>query len=411
LLGLSADVHIRVCAFGATDIVKTLTEVPDIALQGRSIAGLQQHLREHGLWWTDNPADDSIDQNRWSHWARIRWPSHSIKIPVNVTSGKPFGPFFARHNKEPWYESVPGVSTQFDTKRETLPMDSLVIYLPLVFDTMSWRLTSDKYPNHWSSRVGKPLRPVTSILDALTRPKGFEASKSRKQKRFFMCTVNSHCAGPGAYLSSVILRELFAFTVYETLKQPVHAMGMCPIFSRQRLGPMDSLANDYRITSAVEIMSLHKFSITFENSATLGYITEKVANAYLAESIPIYFGPPRAQIEQVLNTKAFIHCDLPRNVTDADHLRSIATRACTSDKMSNACFLEFSRLVEEELKGELQHCARKVQELDSDDEKYDAMLAEPLIPLNPDGQPKGIWDPRELGKLIRVAMTAFEYTE
>lgn len=50
----------------------------------------------------------------------------------------------------------------------------------------------------------------------------------------------------------------------------------------------------------------HKFSIASENANHPGYHTEKLAEAFAAGTIPIYWGDP--EVEKVFNPKAFINC-------------------------------------------------------------------------------------------------------
>lgn len=49
----------------------------------------------------------------------------------------------------------------------------------------------------------------------------------------------------------------------------------------------------------------HLFSIAYENEATRGYQTEKIVDAFIARSIPIYWGSDMA--EEEFNPKAFLH--------------------------------------------------------------------------------------------------------
>lgn len=49
----------------------------------------------------------------------------------------------------------------------------------------------------------------------------------------------------------------------------------------------------------------YKFTIAFENETFPGYQTEKLYDAMLAGSLPIYFGDPN--IDLVFNTKSFVH--------------------------------------------------------------------------------------------------------
>ena len=80
----------------------------------------------------------------------------------------------------------------------------------------------------------------------------------------------------------------------------------------------------------------HKFVIAFENSSTPGYLTEKFVDAAEADAVPIYWGDPL--IGTIFNPKAFINCH--------DH-------------------------------ESLEEVVEVVRRVDSDDDAYGAMLAEP----------------------------------
>ena len=82
----------------------------------------------------------------------------------------------------------------------------------------------------------------------------------------------------------------------------------------------------------------HRFVITFENSATSGYTTEKIVDAFAARCVPIYWGDP--DVARVFNPKAFIH------------VRDFAT---------------------------LDDVVRRVAELETDEAAYLAMLHEPAL--------------------------------
>lgn len=80
----------------------------------------------------------------------------------------------------------------------------------------------------------------------------------------------------------------------------------------------------------------YKFTIAVENSASNGYVTEKIAHAFMAHTIPIYWGAP--DICKDFNPKAFINC---RDYVNLDEV------------------------------------VKKVVELDNNDEAYMEMLYEP----------------------------------
>ena len=60
------------------------------------------------------------------------------------------------------------------------------------------------------------------------------------------------------------------------------------------------------VTDKLIFQKKHKFSIAFENCSTPGYTTEKLVQAFAAQTIPIYWGDPL--VGKVFNTKAFINC-------------------------------------------------------------------------------------------------------
>lgn len=60
------------------------------------------------------------------------------------------------------------------------------------------------------------------------------------------------------------------------------------------------------VTDKMKFISNYKFNIACENSSCAGYCTEKIIQAFLAKTIPIYWGDP--MIAQYFNSRAFIDC-------------------------------------------------------------------------------------------------------
>jgi hypothetical protein len=85
-----------------------------------------------------------------------------------------------------------------------------------------------------------------------------------------------------------------------------------------------------------------KFSVCFESTEHYGFITEKISDAFFADTIPIYFGSKN--VTDIFNPEAFI------NVADYPSLEAVA---------------------------------EKVIELDRDNEKYLNMLNQPVL-VDPD---------------------------
>jgi len=93
-----------------------------------------------------------------------------------------------------------------------------------------------------------------------------------------------------------------------------------------------------RCDNKYDFQKNYKFSIAFENSEHNGYVTEKIVDAFAAQTIPIYWGDPTV-IKQ-FNPKAFI------NIRDFESIEAA---------------IEF------------------IKKVDTDEELYNQMLAEPAI--------------------------------
>jgi hypothetical protein len=68
----------------------------------------------------------------------------------------------------------------------------------------------------------------------------------------------------------------------------------------------------YRVGDKVAFLQSYKFDITFENESYPGYTTEKLAEAFAGNTVPIYWGNPK--IERDFNTDAFVNCHDFRNL-------------------------------------------------------------------------------------------------
>lgn len=95
-----------------------------------------------------------------------------------------------------------------------------------------------------------------------------------------------------------------------------------------------------------------KFTLCFESTKHEGFITEKITDAFYADTIPVYYGS--SSITEFFNSRAFINC------SDYD---------------------SFDEVV------------KKIIELDNDDEKYLEMLRQPIL-VDSD-YPKKIYDAME----------------
>jgi len=60
-----------------------------------------------------------------------------------------------------------------------------------------------------------------------------------------------------------------------------------------------------KVENKIEFIKNYKFNIAFENCSTDGYTTEKIVEAMYANTIPIYWGNPKINLE--FNTKSFFN--------------------------------------------------------------------------------------------------------
>ena len=99
---------------------------------------------------------------------------------------------------------------------------------------------------------------------------------------------------------------------------------------------------DWLDGSKSEFQRKCKFTLCFESTLHYGFVTEKIMDAFYADTIPVYYGSPT--VTDIFNKNAFINC------TD---------------------YPSFDAVIE------------KIKELDQDDEKYLQMLRQPIL-VNPD---------------------------
>lgn len=91
----------------------------------------------------------------------------------------------------------------------------------------------------------------------------------------------------------------------------------------------------YCVPDKVAFQSEYLFSVAYENEASAGYLTEKIMDAFLARSIPIYWGDP--QVTRHFNPEAFVHARDFRNLAElADYLQELSNDPKRMVKMLNA---------------------------------------------------------------------------
>jgi len=103
------------------------------------------------------------------------------------------------------------------------------------------------------------------------------------------------------YSKRIPHRESFftQLSKYKKVDAPGNSMNNMP--------GVDNLYNGDKWEIKKQFLSAYKFTIAFENDIFPGYQTEKLYDAMMAGSIPIYFGDPF--VSEIFNTKSFINAD------------------------------------------------------------------------------------------------------
>lgn len=172
------------------------------------------------------------------------------------------------------------------------------------------------------------------------------------------------------YKSKIVPKSRFCVLIVKSVYQPYykadalvrHAMYTllneykhCDI-SNYTWCPGDHLSN-------YKCMKDYKFAITMENQFENGYITEKIFNGVLGDTIPIYAGAP--DVDKYLNTKRFVNVKL--NKTLIDYLRVNLPSQNRVTWVTNV------------LRPHLLPFVEIIKKLDTNEKMYNSMIKEDLI--------------------------------
>lgn len=162
--------------------------------------------------------------------------------------------------------------------------------------------------------------------------------------------------------------------------------------SMNNMQPIDAPTNSDKWAVKQQFLSQYKFTISFENYSYPGYQTEKLYDAMIANSIPVYCGDPF--IGQLFNTAAFVNVgdEIDLNGSPLINFLSHASQPDFVD-IRPAFFNDPYHRIKRKLKAwgrDLKMQAQfnrsvfdrvinRIIELDNDDETYLAMLRQPWL--------------------------------
>jgi hypothetical protein len=192
-----------------------------------------------------------------------------------------------------------------------------------------------------------------------------------------------------------MVRSAFFDTLTEQYK-PALALGGCRGNKEHRKKHHVQNAGENYWISSTKTYQNFKFAVAFENKFVPGYWTEKMLNAVLAGSIPIYAGEtPEHQlaVQGLINPKRYIYCYF--NMTKA---RGTGEQLKYDEKQPDYRIDSIKRTNQEDLKA----CVDKVRVIDQDNELYRKMVSEPIIPGNKiEGS---IYEVHTIGRELRRAV-------
>jgi hypothetical protein len=420
---LGLDLDVRVCFFGTTKVVEYM-----VARGGRLS--------------TFSPPKSV--QLRWTADGFVHWPS-SVSFVADA-SGRRMGPMLVRASSEPWRQATDGCEVQLETKRpvDLMPSASVAVYHPYLVGHLGrrqWPLSdAPGYQQFvWADYVGCCVSPGPAALeDAATRVGFFDAAAELRQKTGFVGFLQRNCGSSGTPQTHI--RHAFLYALHNFTGKPITQLGECPSnldelesvvrmgqSAAERLRSRDEVRRSKLNT--VEVNRRFKFVVCFENSDIEGYLTEKLMNAYLARSVPVYFGGGEGgSFLQAINPKALVRCESPAlkdGRLSESGVKALRREVCpdfntlkaASNRTDyNRCVARLEARLQEIVEPAFRACLEQVRALDNDDRAYKAMISEPLMPNG--GQRSGPWNVTHLAESVRLVYEAvvkgsgrFQYEE
>ncbi|GAB0497709.1 hypothetical protein MMPV_009046 [Pyropia vietnamensis] len=147
-----------------------------------------------------------------------------------------------------------------------------------------------------------------SLVDPslLVRPPSFNATAVAAKKTRLAAWASRHCAD---YSSGELLTRTSAVRALTAAGLPIDGLSTCDTNRtalREVSAGVPPELDDSR-SQVVWWFRDYRFTVAAENAAVPGYITEKIVNSYLAETVPIYWGAP--DFPAYFNADAVVMCE------------------------------------------------------------------------------------------------------
>jgi hypothetical protein len=222
----------------------------------------------------------------------------------------PMKPFIVSWNDEPWFKGTEGADLQVEGKRcdpnDAKWFGSFNANCPTYKPLMPWTIMvygfAEWQPGH-----------LTTYEQVLVRPSGFDALAALAKKRLFCAFQHYNC---GTHSVSSVMRNAF-FDYLSAHYKAVSATGPCKAsVDSAVLSELAAVGATKKVRTALgnedytQKFEHFKFVLTWENAFLPGYVSERPMTAYIAHSVPIFWGAPDV-VPDFIDPRAVIVCDAP----------------------------------------------------------------------------------------------------
>jgi len=100
-----------------------------------------------------------------------------------------------------------------------------------------------------------------------------------------------------------------------------------------------SSKGDYKWTENYKLFQQYRFGLVMENTSKRGYMTEKIINAFLGGTIPIYYGS-KPDVLEVFHPQAFVYWDIDNPQPAMERIRYLETNQTAYDEVLSGPILK-----------------------------------------------------------------------
>ena len=441
------SVDVRICYRHNTAVIRDMMG----RRGGRQITVTEEMQQPNGSPLAGNHGE-------WTSDARgLYWPRRLLRVVEKGGDGRtPMKPFIVSWNDEPWFKGTEGADLQVEGKRcdpnDAKWFGSFNANCPTYKPLMPWTIMvygfAEWQPGH-----------LATYEQVLVRPAGFDARAALAKKSLFCAFQHYNC---GSHSVSSVMRNAF-FDYLSAKYKAVSATGPCKAsLDSAVISELAAVGATKKVRTArgnedyTQKFEHFKFVLTWENAFLPGYVSERPMTAYIAHSVPIFWGAPDV-VPDFIDARAVIVCDAPavterelkelqgqvkaslpegkrdrHAVRDALEKRMVAVyavevRATTPPSVRRApaprldarvrilprpphlfsCVCWSHRVVPH--RPQFDACVAKVAAVDRDDAKWAEMVSSPFVP---DGVYKGgQWDIDRYADYVREAYLRHGYAE